>query len=182
MLQGPTRRGLLNPFTHPSISFSINSVYLPIKRPMRAAGAVEAGSAEVAQALALDGGVALSRGEAVFVREYEGGRLARSEALTAEEVALIGAASKPPARSPSKRAKRKVQPAFRVSVVFFLSAVTHGSSRAGWRCWSALQTSQPRRWLSLGQLPSPPLAAPPNGQSVRCSLSLGYRGFSSSLR
>ena len=62
----------------------------------------------MAQALALDGGVALSKGEAVFVREYEAGRLSRSEALTAEEVALIGAASQGPARSPSKRHRKKV--------------------------------------------------------------------------
>ena len=75
------------------------------------AGEEAAEAAEVAQALALDGGVSLARGEAVFVREYEEGRLARSEALTAEEVALIGAQrTQRMQRRPSKRARRRVRP------------------------------------------------------------------------
>ena len=73
-----------------------------------AAGTEAAEAAEVAQALALDGGFSLSRGEAVFVREYESGRLARSDALTAEEVELIGARAQRMQRKPSKRTRRKV--------------------------------------------------------------------------
>lgn len=129
----------------------------------------------MAQALALDGGLALSKGEAVFVREYEAGRLARSEALTAEEVALIGAASKGPARSPSKRQRKKVCITWLQSSSRRRGIRTHDMHSSPWYCFHlqllGLSCICALSWSGSGSAMQPLktlLAVPPSVRGYIC--------------
>lgn len=72
-----------------------------------AAGAVDAGGA--AQAWEAAGGDSKERnkpGDTVFVREYEHGKMVRSEVLTAEELELVFAKPKLPKKAGRKRRVR----------------------------------------------------------------------------
>ena len=83
------------------------------------AGAVDAGGAAQAWEAAAGEGRERNRpGEAVFVREYEAGKMVRSEVLTAEELELVCAVPKPP-----KKARRKTRRVGAVAAPFLLPPV-----------------------------------------------------------
>lgn len=66
-------------------------------------GSVDAGEAAQAwEAQGGDGRDGRKPSEAVFVREYEQGKMVRSELLSGEELELVGAVPKPP-----RKARRK---------------------------------------------------------------------------